>query len=123
MAKEQNLSLNPTKISGVCGRLMCCLKNEEETYEYLNSRLPNVGDFVTTDDGYRGEVSSVNVLRQLVKVLVEVEDEKELHEYKVEQLKFKPRRRKERVKLTPEELKELSALEDKGGKSKIDEGK
>lgn len=123
MAKEQNLSLNPTKISGVCGRLMCCLKNEEETYEYLNSRLPNVGDFVTTDDGFRGEVSSVNVLRQLVKVLVEVEDEKELHEYKVEQLKFKPRRRKERVKLTPEELKELSALEDKGGKSKIDEGK
>ncbi len=123
MAKEQNLSLNPTKISGVCGRLMCCLKNEEETYEYLNSRLPNVGDFVTTDDGFRGEVSSVNVLRQLVKVLVEVEDEKELHEYKVEQLKFKPRRRKERVKLTPEELKELSALEDKGGKSRIDEGK
>ena len=50
MAKEQNLSLNPTKISGVCGRLMCCLKNEEETYEYLNSKLPGVGDFVTTDD-------------------------------------------------------------------------
>lgn len=121
MAKEQNLSLNPTKISGVCGRLMCCLKNEEETYEYLNSRLPNVGDFVTTDDGLKGEVSSVNVLRQLVKVLVEIEDEKELREYKAEQLKFKPRRRK--VKLTPEELKELSALEDKGGKSKFDEGK
>jgi len=57
MAKEQNLSLNPTKISGVCGRLMCCLKNEEETYEYLNSRLPNNGDYVTTDDGFKGEVS------------------------------------------------------------------
>ena len=53
MAKEQNLSLNPTKISGVCGRLMCCLKNEEETYEYLNSRLPSIGDYVTTDDGLR----------------------------------------------------------------------
>ena len=48
MAKEQNLSLNPTKISGVCGRLMCCLTNEEETYEELNSRLPEIGDIVTT---------------------------------------------------------------------------
>lgn len=123
MAKEQNLSLNPTKISGVCGRLMCCLKNEEETYEYLNSRLPNAGDYVTTDDGLRGEVSSVNVLRQMVKVLVEVDDEKELRDYHVEQLKFKPRRKKEHVKLSAEELKELSALEDKGGKSKIDDVK
>ena len=76
MAKEQNLSLNPTKISGVCGRLMCCLKNEEETYEYLNSRLPNVGDYVTTIEGLKGEVQSVSVLRQLVKVIVEVNDEK-----------------------------------------------
>ena len=72
MAKEQNLSLNPTKISGVCGRLMCCLKNEEETYEYLNSRLPNVGDFVTTIEGLKGDVQSVSVLRQLEKVIVEV---------------------------------------------------
>jgi cell fate regulator YaaT (PSP1 superfamily) len=119
MAKEQNLSLNPTKISGVCGRLMCCLKNEEETYEYLNSRLPNVGDYVTTDDGLKGEVSSVNVLRQLVKVLVEVNDEKELREYQADQLKFKPKRRRD-VKLTAEEMKELAALEDRGGKSKID---
>ena len=123
MAKEQNLSLNPTKISGVCGRLMCCLKNEEETYEYLNSRLPNVGDYVTTDDGLKGEVSSVNVLRQLVKVLVEVNDEKELREYKVKELKFRPRRRKENLKLSAQELKELSALEDKGGKSKLDDAK
>ena len=123
MAKEQNLSLNPTKISGVCGRLMCCLKNEEDTYEYLNSRLPNVGDTVTTDDGLKGEVSSVNVLRQLVKVLVEVNDEKELREYHVEQLKFKPRRKKENMKLTAEEMKELAALEDRGGKSKIDDTK
>ncbi|MGN0271962.1 MAG: stage 0 sporulation family protein, partial [Lachnospiraceae bacterium] len=68
MAKEQNLSLNPTKISGVCGRLMCCLKNEQETYEDLNSRLPNVGDTVTTIEGLKGEVQSVSVLRQLVKV-------------------------------------------------------
>lgn len=123
MAKEQNLSLNPTKISGVCGRLMCCLKNEEETYEYLNSRLPNVNDTVTTFDGLKGRVQSVNVLRQQVKVLIEIDDEKELREYKVEQLKFRPRRRKENVKLSPEEMKELAALEDKGGKSKLDDTK
>ena len=123
MAKEQNLSLNPTKISGVCGRLMCCLKNEEETYEYLNSRLPGIGDRVTTVDGLKGEVSSVNVLRQMVKVLVEVDDEKELRDYPVDELKFRPRRRKENIKLSAKELKELSALEDKGGKSKIDDTK
>ena len=78
MAKEQNLSLNPTKISGVCGRLMCCLKNEQETYEYLNKKLPNVGDTVTTPEGIKGEVQSVNVLRQLVKVIVDIDDEKEI---------------------------------------------
>ena len=66
MAKEQNLSLNPTKISGVCGRLMCCLKNEQETYEYLNKKLPGLGDRVVTPEGLKGEVQSVNVLRQLV---------------------------------------------------------
>ena len=122
MAKEQNLSLNPTKISGVCGRLMCCLKNEQETYEYLNSRLPGIGDTVTTPDGQKAVVQSVNVLRQLVKVIVEVEDAKEAREYKVKELKFRPRRRKD-VKLSAEELKELGALEDRGGKSKIDDGK
>ena len=121
MAKEQNLSLNPTKISGVCGRLMCCLKNEEDTYEYLNSRLPGIGDRVIADDGLKGEVQSVNVLRQLVKVLVDVQDEKELREYKVEQLKFKPRRKKEELNLNDKELKELKALEKDEGKSKLDD--
>ena len=121
MAKEQNLSLNPTKISGVCGRLMCCLKNEEDTYEYLNSRLPGIGDRVIADDGLKGEVQSVNVLRQLVKVLVEVQDEKELREYKVEQLKFKPRRKREKLNLNDKELKELKALEKDEGKSKLDD--
>lgn len=109
MAKEQNLSLNPTKISGVCGRLMCCLKNEQETYEYLNKKLPAVGDYVTTPDGLKGEVSSVNVLRQLVKVLVDINDEKEIQEYKVEELKFKPRHKK--VKLSAEEVKACANLE------------
>ena len=98
MAKEQNLSLNPTKISGTCGRLMCCLKNEEDTYEYLNSRLPGLGDTVTTLDGRKGEVSSVNVLRQKVKVLFDVDDEKEMEEFDVKELNFKPRRRKEKSK-------------------------
>ena len=111
MAKEQNLSLNPTKISGVCGRLMCCLKNEEETYEELNSHLPSIGDYVQTDDGLKGEVTSVSVLRQLVKVTVTIDDETESREYHVDQLKFKPRRKKEKLKLTPEELKELEILE------------
>ena len=122
MAKEQNLSLNPTKISGVCGRLMCCLKNEEETYEYLNSKLPSVGDFVNTDDGLRGEVHSVNVLRQQVKVIVVVDhDEKEIREYKVDQLRFKPRKRKKKTEVDDAELKKLEALERKEGRSKLDE--
>ena len=94
MAKEQNLSLNPTKISGVCGRLMCCLKNEQETYEYLNKKLPGLGDRVVTPEGLKGEVQSVNVLRQLVKVLVYADDEKEIREYPVEELKFKARQSK-----------------------------
>ena len=122
MAKEQNLSLNPTKISGVCGRLMCCLKNEEETYEYLNSKLPNVGDYVTTDDGVKGEVHSVNVLRQTVKVIVVVDkDEKEIRDYKVDQLKFKPRRRKEKSHVQDDELKKLEALEKKESRSKLND--
>ena len=112
MAKEQNLSLNPTKISGVCGRLMCCLKNEEETYEYLNSKLPAIGDRVTTFDGFRGEVSAVNVLRQLVKIVVTTEnDGKEIKEYPVAQLKFRPKRKRERLNINDAELKQLEAME------------
>ncbi len=121
MAKEQNLSLNPTKISGVCGRLMCCLKHEEETYEELNRRLPNVGDYVTTADGLKGEVASVNVLRQLVKVIVDVDDEKEIQEYKVDQLRFKRKHRNNRVDVQDEELKELEKLEKQEGKSKLND--
>lgn len=121
MAKEQNLSLNSTKISGMCGRLMCCLKNEEDAYEYLNSKLPNVGEFVTTSDGLKGEVSSVNVLKQLVKLIVEVNDEKEIREYKVEELKFKKKKRRENDKINDAELKQLEELEKKEGKSKFDD--
>lgn len=120
MAKEQNLSLNPTKISGICGRLMCCLKNEEEAYEELNKNLPNVGDFVRTSDNLKGEVQSVSVLKQLVKVIVTVNDEKEVREYPVSELKFKAKKRKDNDTVD-EELKQLEMLEKKEGKSKLDE--
>ena len=120
MAKEQNLSLNPTKISGVCGRLMCCLNNEEETYEMLNSQLPSTGDTVTTKEGLTGVVQSLSVLRKRVKVIVNLEnDEKEIREYQVEDLKFKPRKRKQKV--SKEEMKKLAALEKKEGASKLDD--
>jgi len=110
MAKEQNLSLNPTKISGVCGRLMCCLTNEEETYEELNSQLPTVGDRVTTPEGLQGSVHSLSVLRKLVKVVVDLEnDEKEIREYHADDLKFKPRKKK--TKVSKEEMKKLAELE------------
>ncbi len=121
MAKEQNLSLNPTKISGVCGRLMCCLKHEEETYEELNKRLPNVGDQVTTKDGQRGEVASINILRQLVKVIVENGDEKEIQEYPVEELRFKKKFKKEKIKLSAEEMKELEKLEKQEKTASLDD--
>ena len=110
------------KISGVCGRLMCCLTNEEETYEELNSHLPANGDHVTTPEGLRGDVQSVNVLRQLVKVVVTLDnDEKEIREYPAAELKFKPRRKKKDVRLSKEEMKELKALEEKNGASKLDD--
>lgn len=121
MAKEQNLPLNPTKISGVCGRLMCCLKNEEETYEELNKTMPAVGDIVEGNDGLQGEVFSTNVLRQLVKVLVEEGDEKELHEYNAEQITIIRRRKgKKNTGIKPEDgidEKQLAALEDRADNS------
>ena len=98
MAKEQGLSLNPTKISGVCGRLMCCLNNEEEVYEEINARMPSVGDTVTAEDGVRGEVSSINILRETMRVFVEAGDEREIHDYHLSQIKEIERRRKQKNK-------------------------
>ena len=123
MAKEQNLSLNPTKISGVCGRLMCCLKNEEEAYEELNSRLPHIGSHVKTAEGLDAEVQRVSVLKQLVKVIVFLDDgEKEVREYRVDELKFRPNKSKNRIKdKHDKELKKLEAMEKKEGKSKLNE--
>ena len=117
MQKDQNLSLNQTNISGVCGRLMCCLKNEQETYEELNKKLPGIGDTVTLPDGIQGTVQNVNVLRQRVKVVVEVNDEKEIQEFPVNELKFRPRKKK--VKVSEKEMKELEKLEDREGDKKF----
>ena len=128
MAKEQSLSLNPTKISGVCGRLMCCLKNEEDVYEELNRKMPGVGDYCVAKDGLSGEVSSVNILRQTLKILVEVNDEKEVHEYKLEEIETIRKKQKKKNNNNKknsqedEEMKELEKLEKiekQEGKSKL----
>ena len=116
--KEQGVSLNPAKISGACGRLMCCLNNEKETYEKLNESMPQISDFVTTKDGLKGTVQSINTLRQKVKVLVNVgNDEKEMREYDPADLKFKKRQiiaqeteeEKEALKLEELEKKDVKA--------------
>jgi cell fate regulator YaaT (PSP1 superfamily) len=128
MAKEQSLSLNPTKIAGTCGRLMCCLKHEQDTYEYLNAKLPNVGDTVTAFDGVTGQVTQVNVLRQTVRIIVTDEDDnKEVVEYKADELKNKPKRKRHQNRdrhTNSEEEAELSKLEElekKEGKSKFND--
>ena len=121
MAKDQNFSLNPSKISGVCGRLMCCLKNEEAAYEYLNSTLPDVGDMVETVEGFKGEVSSVSALKQLVKIIVENESGvKEIKEYKAVDLKFKPKKKKQDKEIESSEIKALEALERAERKAHLD---
>ena len=115
LAKEQNLSLNSAKISGVCGRLMCCLKHEQETYEYLNAKLPDINAHVRARDGATGQVKSVDVLRQRVSVLISSDkDEKEIREYGVEELEFAPSRKKEKAAAaaSSEEEKELKKLEE-----------
>jgi len=113
MAKEQNLSLNPSKISGICGRLMCCLKYEEDTYEELNQNLPAVGDYVKTPDG-NGEILSVNILRQLVKVSVKKKENNDLllNYYNVKEVKVLERRNREET-TEKIDINELKALEDK----------
>ena len=128
MAKEQNLSLNPTKISGVCGRLMCCLKYEEEAYEELNSTMPALGDYVVTSDGMRGEVSGINVLRQIAKVLVEVGDDKELRDYPATDITVLRRKKGKRggshIEIAAEDSPEMIALlEDEARERRAEEEK
>ena len=88
----------------------------QETYEELNKKLPGIGDTVTLPDGIQGTVQNVNVLRQRVKVVVEVNDEKEIQEFPVNELKFRPRKKK--VKVSEKEMKELEKLEDREGDKK-----
>lgn len=82
MAKEQNLSLNPTKISGICGRLMCCLNYEQSTYEDIRKRLPKVGAIVKTEEG-TGPVISNSIVKELVKVKLKKGDEEVVEEFKI----------------------------------------
>ena len=87
MAKEQNLSLNPSKISGICGRLMCCLTYEEEAYRKIREKMPNVGSMVETDGG-KGEVIDNNIIKESLKVKLKIDDEEVIKEVKVKDTKL-----------------------------------
>lgn len=108
MAKDQNLSLNPTKISGICGRLMCCLKYEEETYEELNKNLPNDGDYIRTPQG-DGEVLSVNVLRQTVKAAVRKtpQESPNISFFSVDEIEILRKKKIKEEKINKDELKDI----------------
>ena len=107
MAKEQNISLNPSKISGTCGRLMCCLKYEQEVYEEKIKRLPKVGAIVKTEDG-EGEVASVETLKELIRVKFKDGDEVFFKKYQAKDVKIiKDIKIDEDDNFTPEELKKL----------------
>lgn len=111
MAKEQGLSLNPTKISGVCGRLMCCLKHEQDVYEEKLSRLPSPGSIVKTPDG-TGTVEDVEVLKEMVKVKMKNEDtfvKKVFKNSEIEIIKSGKRKEKYDSEVS---MKELKALEE-----------
>lgn len=124
MAKNQSLSLNPTKISGLCGRLLCCLKNEDETYQYLNSRMPKLMDEVLTSDGIKGEVQSMNVLKQQVRVVYEENGTREARDYPVEEItvtghkkKGQPQKQNKEDKEAEKAAEALEAAEKKDEKS------
>lgn len=119
MAKEQNLSLNPTKISGNCGRLMCCLKYENEVYEEKLKRLPNVGAIVKTEDG-EGEVEAVETLKEELRVKIKDEDGEDYiyKKYKAEDVKIIKDVAVE--KLDEEELEHKKELEELEKLEKID---
>ena len=110
MAKEQGLSLNPTKISGVCGRLMCCLKHEQDVYEEKLSRLPNVGALVKTPDG-NGIVEDVETLKEVVRVKIDKEGTMQKKAYNLSEIEIlKNKKRKD--KQEDIDMKELKALEE-----------
>jgi len=86
MAKEQNLSLNPTKISGICGRLMCCLKYENESYEHAREEFPDIGSWVNTPDG-EGKVVGINIFKKCVNI--ELKESKIIKEYPCDEVSYK----------------------------------
>ena len=104
MAKMQSMSLNPSKISGACGRLMCCLKYEQEAYEDLVRSVPKQGAFVETPSGY-GSVTQVNLLRQLVKVKLDGDDDDTVRTYKAEEVATVPGGRPKDGETPPSVLK------------------
>lgn len=112
MAKEQNVSLNPSKISGNCGRLMCCLKYEHEVYEDKLKKLPGIGSIVQTEDG-KGEVCGVETLKERIKVKFKDGEETFFKRYDLKDIKVLKRARKEEEldADTQEDLKELKKLE------------
>ena len=113
MAKEQNLSLNPTKISGQCGRLMCCLKYEQDYYEETLKKLPRVGKEIMTPDGV-GYVTEINVLKEKVKVRVRTDDSFEVREYGVEDVrKLAPGERPTENELPPKVVEKPQPVEKK----------
>ena len=107
MAKEQNLSLNPTKISGTCSRLMCCLKYEQEAYEDLLKTTPPVGSYVKTPEG-KGVVSEVNLLRGILKVSIGKDEDKVIKTFNVDEITIL---KSAEIKVSAEELKNLKELE------------
>ena len=113
MAKEQNISLNPSKISGNCGRLMCCLKYEQEVYEDKLSRLPKIGAIVKTADG-EGEVIGVETLKEIIKVKFKDGEDTFFKKYEAKDIKIIKNIGKKQEELeveNPEDLKELQELE------------
>lgn len=114
MAKEQGLSLNPTKISGVCGRLMCCLKYEQDVYEEINERVPGVGSVVSTPLG-NGTVIYASILKEKVKVKIEKQNDTEIIEFDAKNIKVVKKERQKTFVPELEEVvdeKELKQLED-----------
>ena len=111
MAKEQGLSLNPTKISGVCGRLMCCLKHEQDVYEEKLSRLPNIGAIVKTVDG-QGVVEDVQLLKELITVKVEKEDSISKKIYPFKEIEIIKNAHKKESKSEEIDKKEIKKLEE-----------
>lgn len=111
MAKEQNLSLTPSKISGACGRLMCCLKYEEEVYEEKNKRLPKVGAIVKTEEG-EGTVENVETLKEIVKVKIVDKDQTKIKKFNAKDIKIIKDVEVQEDNIDESDLKELKKMEE-----------